>query len=182
MRYLLRSALPIFYFILTAAAIMAVPSLMLSAGAQPDCIVFTCKSAPELPPPLSEDDFVFFDFTIVFDGSPESIPVPANTQRCVITGFNPSQSVEIIEEPNPGWILTDIDCTDSQGIDVTAIDNGVALGCISQGEITCTFTNVRGVVTNIPTLSEWGIRIPSSRWRPARATACGRARPAAFCG
>lgn len=157
MRYLARTALPVFSFLFAAVALMVVPSLVRSAGAQPDCIVFTCKSAPELPPPLSEDDFVFFDFTIVFDGIPESIPVPANTQRCIITGFNPSQDVEIIEDFTPGWILSDIECTDSQGIDVTSIDNGVALDCVGQGEITCTFTNVRGVVTNIPTLSEWGM-------------------------
>jgi hypothetical protein len=157
MRYLARTALPVFSFLFVVAAFMVVPSLIRSAGAQPACIVFTCKSAPELPPPLSEDDFVFFDFTIVFDGTPEPISIPANTQRCAITGFNPSQTVEIIEESNPGWILTDIECTDSQGIDVSSIDNGVALGCISQSEITCTFTNVRGVATNIPTLSEWGM-------------------------
>jgi hypothetical protein len=157
MRYLARTALPVFSFIFAAAAFMIVPQLINSAGAQPDCIVSTCKSAPELPPPLSEDDFVFFDFTVVFDGVPESIPLPANTQRCIITGFNPSQDVEIIEEPNPGWILSDIECTDSQGINVSLFENGVALDCVGTGEITCTFTNVRGVETNIPTLSEWGM-------------------------
>ena len=54
-------------------------------------------------------------------------------------------------------MLDNVECSDSALVDVTFIRNGVSLDCLGGTEITCTFTNVTGHVSNIPTLSEWGM-------------------------
>ncbi|HSC35549.1 MAG TPA: IPTL-CTERM sorting domain-containing protein [Thermodesulfobacteriota bacterium] len=150
----LRKALPVYVFILTVAGLMLIPSLSDTAHSQ--CGVTICKSAPELPVPQSDEDLVFFSFTDSQNGSSGSFEIAANF-KCFGTGFSGSD-LEFVEDFKPGWILDSIECSDSALIDVTFIENGVSLDCLGGTEITCTFTNVRGILTtNIPTLSEWGM-------------------------
>jgi hypothetical protein len=73
----------------------------------------------------------------------------------------------VLEEVPPGWILN-IECTVPGGtgcvgpggtcLIITEIPNGLIFDCldVAAGDNTCTFTNVK-LVTNIPTLSEWGL-------------------------
>lgn len=150
----LRKALPVYVFILTVAGSMLIPSLNDNAYAQ--CNVVICKEAPELPEPQSEDDLVFFPFRISDGDVDEFIEIPANS-KCAIDSFG-GDDYQIREEFFRGWILDNVECSDSVLVDVTPIENGVSLDCLGGTEITCTFTNVRGSsATNIPTLSEWGM-------------------------
>jgi hypothetical protein len=149
----LRKALPVYVFILTVAGLLLIPSLSDNAHAQ--CGVLICKSAPELPEPQSADDLVFFPFTASKGEETDSFDVAANS-KCSIGGFS-ELGIEIVEDFFPGWILSDVECSDVVGVNVTPIENGVALDCLQASEITCTFTNVRGSISNIPTLSEWGM-------------------------
>jgi len=73
----------------------------------------------------------------------------------------------VLEEVPPGWILN-IECTvpgigcgpQSQDpcLTITEVPNGLIFDCldVAAGDNTCTFTNIKKV-TNIPTLSEWGL-------------------------
>jgi len=63
--------------------------------------------------------------------------------------------VTVTELPLEGWRLVDIDCNGEGGIafDITA--NSFTAICADNGFGTCTFINQR--VTDIPTLSEWGL-------------------------
>lgn len=64
----------------------------------------------------------------------------------------------IVEEPTGGWTLADVVCEGDGGLSISNVENGISLECIEPtGETTtCTFINVR-TVSNIPTLSEWGM-------------------------
>jgi hypothetical protein len=119
------------------------------AGAQ-DCDILICKSAEN----SGDTEFNFFgtsplgplDFTLLGEeGSCEDFSVP------VIS------TVEVFEEPTPGWLLSDIDCVDVTDVVVTFLDNGVRLECgPNLSSVTCTFFNVL-LERPIPTLSEWGM-------------------------
>ena len=154
MKPYIRKALPFYVFALSVLGLLLIPSFYDTAVAQPDCGVTICKSAPQLPVPQSEDDLVFFPFTEIRGQSVFEFTLAANS-RCTGAGLNTGESDEIIEEPFEGWELVDIDCEGDPGIVITLIENGVSAHCQSQGFTTCTYTNVR--VSNIPTLSEWGM-------------------------
>jgi len=73
----------------------------------------------------------------------------------------------VLEEVPPGWILN-IECTvpgtgcaggpEDTCLIITKIPNGLIFDCldVAARSNTCTFTNVK-LVTNVPTLSEWGL-------------------------
>jgi hypothetical protein len=108
--------------------------------------------------PDRAEDRVFFPFTVDIGNGPVSVAIPANVALCFPAGFDSSSGAEVFEEFTPGWILTDIECTESPGIDVTIFEDGVALECIGEGAISCTFVNIMGDArASIPMLSEWGM-------------------------
>jgi len=148
--------LPVCLLFLFASVISLVPSFSETAVAQPPpCNVEICKIAPQLPPPQSEDDLVFFDFTEIRAGSVTDFTLAAN-ERCTGGSYDVGQSALILENIPDGWILADVDCTSSDGISTAFLPDGVQIQCLSQGFISCTFTNVQQI-SNIPTLSEWGM-------------------------
>lgn len=146
------AGLVLFLSILTAVTLFT----PMESRAQPPCIAFICKSAPELPVPDRGEERVFFPFIVDIGNGPVPVQIPANVDLCFPAAFDSSDGAEIFEESTPGWILTDIECSDAPGIGVTIFNDGVELECISEGAIFCTFTNVRGA-NPIPTLSEWGM-------------------------
>ena len=151
--YLYKS-LPFYVFVLMVLSLLLIPSFSDNAHAQ--CFVGICKASPDLPMPESEEDAVFFPFTVSQGDVSSSEELAANA-LCIGIPFV-GNDLEIVEDPFPGWILSDIECSDAAGVNVTFIDNGISLDCIQGSEITCTFTNVRGSTpTDIPTLSEWGM-------------------------
>ncbi len=145
--------MPVCVFILFISGLLLIPSLNDSARAQ--CAVLICKSAPELQEPLSDGDPVIFNFSATQGDIATLFNLTPNSE-CFGKAFSGSD-LEIVEESKPGWVLDNVECSDSALVNVTFIDNGVSLDCLGGTEITCTFTNVRGNVTNVPTLSEWGM-------------------------
>lgn len=121
-----------------------------SASAQ-QCFVEVCKSAPG----AGMQGFLI-DFTD--SGQTDTIEL-FDDADCFTTSLNFDADVDITEQPTPGWVLQDVECTDSPGFDTTFIPGGVTVLCTTQSEasITCTFINVPGAPENIPTLSEWGM-------------------------
>lgn len=63
--------------------------------------------------------------------------------------------VTVTELPLEGWRLVDIDCNGEGGITFDITANGFTAICENNGFGTCTFYN--RLVSNIPTLSEWGL-------------------------
>lgn len=147
--------LPVCLFFLFALGILLVPSFSDTASAQPPCGVTVCKSAPQLPPAESEEDLVFFPFVEIRGGHRNEFTVAANS-RCSGAGLETGESNATIEEPLEGWQLVDIECDSVPGVSTEIFQNGVTTHCLSEGFITCTFTNVFAV-SNVPTLSEWGM-------------------------
>lgn len=78
---------------------------------------------------------------------------------CFTTLLNFDADVDITEQPTPGWVLDDVLCDFSTGLEFTAIQGGVTVLCASEtiAETTCTFINAPGAAGNIPALSEWGM-------------------------
>lgn len=145
--------MPVCAFALFMLGLLMVPSFNDSAHAQ--CALTICKESPDLPVPQNESEAVFFPFLILVNGViTEEFSLPANGP-CSGGAFD--GQIDVVEDSFPGWVLADVECSDSALIDVTFIENGVSLDCLGGTEITCTFTNVRGSVTNVPTLSEWGM-------------------------
>lgn len=70
----------------------------------------------------------------------------------------PGEVFNITEEPTPGWILADVVCEGGSGIAIDDIPGGIQVECVEPGgeTVVCTFINVRPV-SQIPTLSEWGM-------------------------
>ena len=64
----------------------------------------------------------------------------------------------IVEDPTTGWVLADVVCEGDSGLSVSNIEDGISVECNEPtgGTTTCTFINVPEV-SNIPTLSEWGM-------------------------
>jgi hypothetical protein len=146
---------PVCLFILFVLGLLLVSSFFDTAFAQlPPCNVEICKSAPQLPEPESEGELVFFPFSEIRGGEVNEFTLAANA-KCTGGSFFVGDSAEIIEDPLEGWQLFDVECSNSPGISTTFIENGVSVRCLSQGFISCTFTNLR--VPAIPTLSEWGM-------------------------
>ena len=148
MNSVLRAAVPL-YVLIVVTCLLLVPALSKSAHAQ--CAYTVCKSAPE----LTDSEELIFNFFVTQGGLSVIFQLAANSE-CTGDAFSGS-NLEILEEPKPGWILDHVECSDSELVTVTPIENGVSLDCLGGSEITCTFINVRGSETNIPTLSEWGM-------------------------
>lgn len=123
-----------------------------SASAQ-QCFVEVCKSAPGAPSDLgfiinfSGDEFKPFSVEL-FDGA-----------DCYTESLFVQQGVlEITEDLTEGWPLLDVVCEGSSDVIITSISDGIEVECDTSAEasITCTFVNGQPL-TNIPTLSEWGM-------------------------
>ncbi|HET7290272.1 MAG TPA: hypothetical protein VFJ67_07510 [Thermodesulfobacteriota bacterium] len=133
-----------------------VPSFSDIALAQvPPCNVQICKVAPQLPPAFTGDDLVLFDFTEIRGDSVTDFTLAAN-DNCTGGSYDLGESAVILEVPRDGWILADVDCTTTDGISTAILPDGVQVHCLSEGFISCTFTNVQQI-SNIPALSEWGM-------------------------
>ena len=80
------------------------------------------------------------------------------------------QTATITEELPPGWELQSIECT--QGVEncsqnggfepclsitINEESNSIFVECLDIDTGSCTFTNVKKIVTNVPTISEWGL-------------------------
>lgn len=154
MKSYMNKGLYVYLFVLSALAFLLIPSLSDTASAQPPCNVEICKFAPQLPEPESDVELVFFPFSEIRGQTVTDFELAANS-KCTGGSYNVGESAEIIENPLEGWQLQDVDCSNSPGISTTFIENGVSVRCVSQGFISCTFTNLR--VPAIPTLSEWGM-------------------------
>jgi hypothetical protein len=123
-----------------------------SASAQPPCAVEICKSAPG-----SGMQGFLIDFTD--SGQTETVEL-FDGGDCITTLLNFNADVDITEQPTPGWTLDNVTCDPSSGISITDISGGIVALCTTEAETstTCTFNNVPGSsVTNVPTLSEWGM-------------------------
>lgn len=155
MKPYIHKALPFYVFALSVLGLLLIPSFPDTASAQPPCNVEICKSAPQLPEPQSEDDLVFFEFTEIRGGSVTDFTLAANS-RCTGASYDIGQNALIVEDPLEGWHLASVDCDTSEGISTTFLEDGVLVQCLSPGFISCNFTNLRQV-SNIPTLSEWGM-------------------------
>lgn len=118
------------------------------------CGINICKSAPEILVPPNGGEELFFTFEVSQDGESDSFDVVANGP-CFGDAFDGS-NFEITEDVPGGWTLESVECSDSDFVDVTPIENGLSLDCLGLTEITCTFSNVRGP-SPIPALSEWGM-------------------------
>jgi len=147
MSTVLRNVMPLFVFTLFMFGLLFVPALNDSAHAQ--CEVVICKLSPDV---IGEGE----SFTFIYSGEGKSgqFNLTANSV-CDSTPFV-GNDFELVEDTIPGWVLEDVQCGDVPGINVSFIEDGVSLDCIQSNVVTCTFTNVRGSISNIPTLSEWG--------------------------
>jgi hypothetical protein len=120
-----------------------------SASAQ-QCFVEVCKSAPG-----SGMQGFLIDFTD--SGQTETVEL-FDGGDCITTSLNFDADVDITEQPTPGWRLADVVCDPSPGIEITSISGGIVALCTTQSEASTTCTFVNGpAVSNIPTLSEWGM-------------------------
>jgi len=148
MSSMLRTAAPVYVFIVFIACLFLIPALNDSAHAQ--CEIVVCKVSPDI-----NGEGEIFTFISSGEGGSGQFNLTANS-TCDGAPFG-GNDFELVEESVPGWILEDIECDDVPGIDVSFIENGVSLDCLQTSIITCRFTNVRGVVSNVPSLSEWGM-------------------------
>ena len=93
-----------------------------------------------------------------------SLSDPSNPSQ--LLGINVQQSLTVTEDVVPGWRLESIECVEGVtncGMDgfepclsATVDGNSVTFECLDNDTASCTFTNVQSV-SNIPTLSEWGL-------------------------
>ena len=123
-----------------------------SASAQ-QCFLEICKSAPGAPADLG--------FTINFTGEeikPFSVELFDGGDCYTLSFFTQQSVIEITEEMTEGWPLLEVDCEPIDGFSFMNVPDGVDAVCNTVGEVstTCTFVNGRPI-TNIPTLSEWGM-------------------------
>lgn len=154
----LRNLLPLFIFILSLTGLALVPMPGGSASAQ-DCAVAICKVAPQVEGPFVVDPGEFVSFTFDWQlGSQEQeqFDLDANG-RCIVLPAGLQLPLQVVEEPLPGWTLSDIQCVPVPGISVSFIENGAVFSCDAptQTIMECNFVNL--VVRDIPTLSEWGM-------------------------
>jgi len=152
------------------AMLVGVGSLMLStdhARAQvpeTDCLLTIEKVA-------TPANNVAFPFSVTGDITNEfTLMDPGNTTTDIglDTGDIPDV-ITITEEPPAGWELESIECTLSPpgcndggpvpclNVTIDEATNSITAECLDGDEGSCTFTNVKLVVTNVPTLSEWGL-------------------------
>jgi hypothetical protein len=132
--------------------------VFLAASAGPavaqDCDILICKSAEG-----SENTEFHFTGTSPF-GPLDFTLIGGAEDSCEFFSIPLTQSLVVFEDPTPGWVLSDVECTDVVGVAFGArsTPNGVELVCIGPnlGSATCTFFNVL-LERPIPTLSEWGM-------------------------
>ena len=106
--------------------------------------------------PADNTEFVF----TAPDSDNPNFTLKDPSEPITTTGIARGETTTVTEEVPPGWIL-DVDeeeCTgDTDKIFIFNETNGLRFNCESDNAtVTCTFTNVK-LVTNIPTLSEWGL-------------------------
>lgn len=99
-------------------------------------------------------DTEFFPFEVSVDGD---VPINFTLVNGQSDGGPFNSNVTVTELPLEGWTLRNIECEGDSGISFRIGDDGFRAVCNSDGSFaTCTFFNER-VVSNIPTLSEWGM-------------------------
>jgi len=106
----------------------------------------------------SPDDDTEFDFTVTgFVNIEISLSDPSTPAFAF--DIPVSAEVTIVEEVTPGWVLDEIECSDPAGVDITVLENGVTMECLTVDDVTCNFINRMEAIepTNVPTLSEWGL-------------------------
>jgi len=155
----LRNLLPVSIFIFLLLALALVPMPGGSASAQ-ECAVAICKVAPQVeqgPFIVDPGELVTFTFDWqVGSDEPQQFDLDANG-RCIVLPAGLQAPLRVVEEPLPGWTLSDIQCIPVPGISVSFIENGAVFSCDAPTEtiMECNFVNL--IPTNIPTLSEWGM-------------------------
>ncbi len=150
MKIVLNSLLMIALLLLTAAGIAGFGG---SARSQ-ECDIGICKSAE------GAGDLLF-PFTTDHGGVIDEFDlIPTEAMgACILLGFDDSSNLSVFEDPISGWKLDHIEC-DTTGITFETVDGGVVLNCTDPNNASgsCTFFNVPGeIVSNIPTLSQWGM-------------------------
>jgi len=106
----------------------------------------------EAIPPLD----VSFDFLAESSVDPDfEFSLPAGTATNVF--LTPGESVVVSEIALEGWDRVKVECEQGgAGFNVFVDDeNNVIADCLSVGFAACTFTN--RALSNVPTLSEWGM-------------------------
>lgn len=136
------------FLLFLVISISSVAFFQTSDASAQQCQIEICKQAEGagdtiFPMTLNEGGLI--DTFELVDGFCDAIP------------FTGSTDIEVTEDAIPGWVLDDVVCL-TDGIDVTIIDGGVDLDCVSGdfGTGTCTFINVRSAA-DVPTLSELGM-------------------------
>jgi hypothetical protein len=130
--------------------VLAVSPRQATAGAPTQgCSIGITKVAI---PPLD----LSFNFFTESSTDPEvefSLPAGTSTNEFM----TPGESVVISELPLEGWELIEVECDGAgPGLSVFIDDeNRVVADCLSVGFAACTFTN--RALSNVPTLSEWGM-------------------------
>jgi hypothetical protein len=130
--------------------VLAVSPRQAMAGAPTQgCSIGITKEAI---PPLD----LSFNFITESSTDPDhefSLPAGTSTNEFLVVG----ESVVVSEIPLEGWELIDVECEDGgPGLNVFVDDeNRVIADCLSVGFAACTFTN--RALSNVPTLSEWGM-------------------------
>jgi exosortase sorting signal-containing protein len=158
MAFTLRNLLPVSIFIFSLLALALVPMPGGSASAQ-ECAVAICKVAPQVEGPFVVDPGELVTFTFdwqVGSDEPQQFDLDANG-RCIVLPAGLQTPLRVVEEPLPGWTLSDIQCDQQPGVSVSFIENGAIFSCDSPTEpiVECDFVNL--IVRDIPTLSEWGM-------------------------
>ncbi len=136
----------VFSIVFVLTGLMMLVGFGEAAFGQGACNAVVIKEAPE-------GSGVLFPFEVTSDGKE---PFFVNIEGGGSDGGTFNSRVTVTELPLAGWELSDVECesTGATGFEIT--DNGFTATCDGGGDVTCTFTNV-GAVSNIPTLSEWGM-------------------------
>ncbi len=148
MHKLLKQPLSIFLFFTAVTGVLFLTSGESRAQGR------TCRL--ELTKIAEGGEGLIFDFEIVVGGNVATAQLIGG--ETIVGNFGTGETATLTELLTPGWELVDISCDTGPGISATVDDGGLTLECLDpqeepQGE--CVFTNVR--VSNIPTLSEWGM-------------------------
>jgi hypothetical protein len=124
------------------------------SGGSVNCRYFNSKDCSiEIVKVADPADDTPFDFTVTGN---ENFGFTLRDPSAATKIIDVDGEVTVLEEVPPGWIFDKVECTESQGILINEIPNGITISCETPDEVaTCTFTNVRAAP--IPTLSEWGL-------------------------
>ena len=103
------------------------------------------------------DDGTTFNFTAVTNGAKGKFSLKAGE---IFDLFADETSTVIVKERVlSGWRLEDTDCMTTKDVTFTQIEDGIEIVCNSpSGNAFCAFRNVQSdTISQIPTLSEWGL-------------------------